>query len=336
MDRSAERLALIEVFERDGRAARAVDVARWPLTIGRALDNDLVLDDPHVAAHHARLEPDAEGRIVLTVLETHNGVSLDGRRHRSGAAVVLPAAGATLVLGSGRLRLRLPGESLAPEKPLAALVPGQNLIPLLSALLLVALTLAEHWLALDPGADATAWLPVLVGLPAALAAWCSAWALMSKLFQHRFDFGGHLRIVLPWLAAAELASALLPQIAATLGWPALWQLTSLVLTVLAALLVRAHLEHVLPLHRRAVSAVVAVVVVAGSAISLTLTHRSTDSWTRAPYMSALPLPALDWTAHEPAQTLVQAMSPLAEKLALRVKKAREDAEEDGGDGAGGD
>jgi pSer/pThr/pTyr-binding forkhead associated (FHA) protein len=333
MDHAPERLALIEVFERDGRSARTVDVTQWPLTMGRALDNHLVLDDPHVAAHHARLQIDAEGRLELAVLDTANGVKLGGQRLRSGAVVALPAGGATLQLGAGRLRLRLPGETLAPEKALPALAPGRTLTLILAAAALVLLAVAEHWLGLDPGADTTTWLPVLVSLPVALAAWCGVWALMSKLFQHRFDFSGHLRIALPWLLATEVTSACVPQFAAALGWAGLWQLTGPILAVLAALLVRAHLAQVLPLHRLAVTGVVAVVALAASAVSLTLTHRSTDRWVRAPYMSTLPLPALRWARNVPTATLVSDMAPLAEQLAQRVKQARDDEVDDGGEGA---
>ena len=44
MVHAEERLALIECFERDGRAGRTVDVHAWPLTLGRALSNRMVLD----------------------------------------------------------------------------------------------------------------------------------------------------------------------------------------------------------------------------------------------------------------------------------------------------
>ena len=39
MVHAEERLALIECFERDGRAGRTVDVHAWPLTLGRARAN---------------------------------------------------------------------------------------------------------------------------------------------------------------------------------------------------------------------------------------------------------------------------------------------------------
>ena len=47
------------------------------VTVGRALDNDLVLDDPHCAAHHARLEiaDDNTARLIdLMSLNDSTGV----------------------------------------------------------------------------------------------------------------------------------------------------------------------------------------------------------------------------------------------------------------------
>ena len=319
MVHAEERLALIECFERDGRAGRTVDVHAWPLTLGRALSNRMVLDDAYVAPRHASIGPDAQGRLVLTVLDTANGVAVDGRRHGAGSTCLLPEAGATLQLGQTRLRLRLPGETLAAEKPLPATAAVAT--PWLLGLALLALALAELGLGLDPGADLTAWLPVVVGLPVAVAAWCGLWALLSKVFQHRFDFAGHLRITLPWMLAVQLTDALLPQLAASLGWPWLWRLAAPVQVLLFALWLREHMVHVLPAYRRTVTAAVAAVALAGSAISLSFIHRATDSYSRAPYMSTLPLPATRLAGTVPPSVLVQDMARLADPLAARAKKA---------------
>ena len=325
MDRPEERLALIECLERDGRPGRAIDVHGWPLTLGRALSNRVVLDDPCVAPAHARIEPDAQGALVLTALDTANGVAVDGRRLAAGERCALPAAGATLQLGQTRLRLRLPGERLAPEK----LLPPAAAPPWLWALPLLALALAELALALDPGAELVAWLPVLVGLPVAVAAWCGVWALLSKVFQHRFDFDGHLRIALPWLLAIQFAESLLPPLAAALAWPGLWHLTAPLQVLLAAGWMRAHLVHVLPTLRRTVTAAVAVVTLAGSAIALNVVHRATDSFSRAPYMSTLPLPATRLAGTVPPAQLVEEMATLAAPLARRAQQARDEEAQDG-------
>jgi hypothetical protein len=329
MDRPEDRLALIELFERDGRASRSVDVWQWPLTIGRALDNHVVLDDPHVAAHHLRLALDEDGRLTLTALESRNAVRLNGRPVAAASSLPVPAGGAELQIGHLRLRLRQRDEVLAPEQPLTGST-GAPLL-LLSAAGVVLTSVFGHWLGLDPGADYSAWLPVLVGLPVAVAAWCGLWALMSKLFQHRFDFGGHLRIALPWLLLIDIVGALLPQLAASLAWPALWQSAAPLQAVLGALLIRQHLQHLLPLHPRAVTTTVAALALAAGGISLALTYRGTDSLRSAPYMSTLPLPALRLAGTVPSASLVAEMAPLAGKLAERVKQARQDEDEEGSD-----
>ncbi|MDP1902305.1 MAG: FHA domain-containing protein [Rubrivivax sp.] len=335
MDRPEDRLALIELFERDSRAARAIDIHRWPLTIGRALDNQVVLADPHIAAHHARIEPDGQGRLTLTVLHSRNGVTLDGRPLGAGAAVSLPDGGATLHLGTTRLRLRLPGEVLAPETPLPALAPGHRAAPLLALAGVTLISLYGHWLGLDPGADTSAWLPVLVGLPVVVAGWCGLWALLSKLFQQRFDFGGHLRIALPWLLLIDVVGAVVPQAAAGLALPWLWQLSGPLQALLGALLVRHHLQHLLPLHPRGVTGSVAAVALMAAGISMALSYRGTDRPYGAPYMSTLPLPALRLAGTVPTATLVAEMAPLAADLARRVKAAQQD-EADPDDAAAGD
>lgn len=312
-----------------------LDVQRWPVTLGRALDNDIVLDDPHVAPHHARIVAAAGegGGLALEVLASRNGVQLAGRNAAGGQVLTLPAEGATLMLGTTQLRLRLPAERLAAEEPLPALARGHRLRPLTAAAALLALMAADQWIGLDPGADASSWLALGIGVPLVLALWCGAWALMSKLFQHRFDFGGHLRIFLPWLLAIAATDALGPPLAAALNAPLLWQAVAPLQALLTALLLRAHLAHVLPLHGRAVAVSVAVLTLAAGGTAAALRWRSHDSLTTAPYMSTLPPPALRLAGTVPADDLTRAMAPLAARLAARVKQARDEDEDDGSETA---
>ena len=345
MERPEDRVALIEWLDRDGRVQRSVDVAAWPLSLGRALSNTVVLDDPHVAAHHARLEPDETGQLQLQALPSRNGLKLGGRPVIGTTALMTADHGeghrsdhgtsALLQLGATHLRLRLAGstaETLAPEKPLPATTAGTLRAPLLAGLGVLLLALASQWVTLDPGADYASWLPTVVGVPLALAAWCGLWALLSKLFQHRFDFSGHLRIALPWLLGLSLLDALWPFFTAALALPGLWKIGSLLENGLLVLLVHAHLRHTLPQHGRAVTAVVAVLAVTGVALTTALTWRNHDSLVAAPYMSTLPMPALRLGGTAPSTELVQDMAPLAAVLAERVAQARKDDEDGQGEG----
>ncbi len=348
MDRPEDRLALITQLDADGRAVRSIDVHAWPLTLGRALDQQLVLHDASVAPHHATLAQGDNNQLVLTVGASINGAWLDGHHLVAGAVQPVPARPCTLQLGHTQLQLRQRSETLAPERPLPAhLLRGSSAAAaarwgglqastrlwLAAALLMLALVV-QHGLSLDPGADFTTWLPALVGLPAAVMAWCATWALLSKLFQQRFEFLAHLHIALPGLLLIEILDSLLPLLASTFGWPWLWRLTPVLRVLLMAGVVYRHLALLMPHQpQRAAAAMVAATVV-GGAIHLAFTHRTTDRFSAPPYMSTLPLPMLDATQAVPSAGLVQQLAPLAARLRQRVLKARDDEDVAEGDDGG--
>jgi hypothetical protein len=333
------RVALVEILEADGRIARCIDVQAWPVTIGRALDNSVVLADPYAAAHHARIDGDEQGDVTLTVFSSLNGVRdlKAGSQHTANdPRLRLPAGGTTLQVGATQMRLRLPSEVLVPEQALplrrnlmASDTPAlQRALPWLAAVGLLLLEVSNHWIGLDPGASYTSWLSLLAATPLAVVGWAAIWALLSKLFQHRFDFFGHLRIALPWLLLIGLIDALWPQLGAGLSAPWLWRLSTPLQIIAVALLLRAHLAHVAPSYGRTISVGLAALVVVGAGVSVANTHRSFDALTSSPYMATLPMPALRLAGTVPTPELVQAMAPLANRLAQRVKKARDDEEED--------
>ena len=53
---------------------------QWPISLGRAIDNDLVVDDPHLAPHHAVFELGPAGGAQLRVLPSSvsSSIAVDG------------------------------------------------------------------------------------------------------------------------------------------------------------------------------------------------------------------------------------------------------------------
>jgi hypothetical protein len=88
----AERTQAIVAAPAAGGAARQLVLAaggrRFPVpvgrdvTVGRALDNDIILDHPSVSRHHARLIPRATCWVIEDLGSTH-GSYVNGRRVRS-------------------------------------------------------------------------------------------------------------------------------------------------------------------------------------------------------------------------------------------------------------
>lgn len=322
-------LALVEVLERDGRVRRAQAVHAWPLRIGRAIDNDLVLDDAHVAPHHAWLRAPVPadgaagaGAVELVALPSVNGVLVGKRRLHEGEHAPLAGDG-VFVVGGTRLRLRLAGEALAPERPLAR--APRHAVTLALALLLWAWALAGHAIQLDPGARLSDYLMPLVGVPAVLGGWCLLWALASKLFQHRFDFWPHMAVATRGWLAIEVVGFALPWLAAIGSVTLLSRLAPGAAAACAVAMLIGHARLVAPQQQRALIVLATAAFVVGSAILLALNQQRQDRWFSELYVSALPPPALQWTQGVAPADFVAAARPLRKVLDDAVREAERDA-----------
>ena len=97
--RGAPRTLLVTAGMRQGAT---IELGATPITIGRAAENTLVLEDDYVSGRHARLYPH-EGAWVVEDLGSTNGTYLD--RTRLTAAMVLPV-GTPVRIGKTVVELR--------------------------------------------------------------------------------------------------------------------------------------------------------------------------------------------------------------------------------------
>lgn len=63
----------LEVLDHFGRVKERHRVERFPYTIGRGYDNDLILDDPYISPEHLVLEQDEQEQLRLKDLNSTNG-----------------------------------------------------------------------------------------------------------------------------------------------------------------------------------------------------------------------------------------------------------------------
>ncbi len=76
---------------------------QFPVTIGRGLDNDIILSDGSISAHHIRLEQNPEGQIELHNLSDENGTRVNGQLVKHSPMIIdLPAQ---LLIGNRFARL---------------------------------------------------------------------------------------------------------------------------------------------------------------------------------------------------------------------------------------
>ncbi len=331
---SAGNLALLEILDRDGQVRQSHPVTRWPLRIGRAVDNDIVLSDPHVAAHHLAVDVDAAG-LVLQVGETFNGVSAGARRLRQGERLALPADAAPpdWTLGRTHLRLRLPGQPLAPERPLAAAqTRGRRYGPTLIALAILLLALSfSTWLESDPDNFGRALGGMLLAAGMGIAIWCGLWALLSKTFTRQARFDWHLKVFLvasiAWLVCENLPGLL----GFVLSWPWISDFGFVATYAVGAAAFYFHLLAVEPGRPRLLRGVAATSFVVGVALSLWFNVQRSDRLGAELYMSHLFPPALRLAKPVASERFVDGLAPLQAVLDKRAKEPPRGGSGDGSD-----
>jgi len=315
-------LALVELLDRDGTVRQAWPVQAWPVRVGRAIDNTIVLDDPAVAAYHLRLEPPAQAGEApkLHALPSLNGAQLGRQPLVPGEPRVW--TGGLVRLGHSQLRLRLRGEALAPERLLAPV--GRGTTPAVLFLLVMLWALGLQWLSADPDDRWSDQLPALLAWPFAIAAWSGGWALMSRLFQRRSDFLRHAGIALQYLLIVLVIEEGLPFLGGVLGWPLLSHLAPALGVGVATVGLLAHARLVWPGASRwmGVGAVAALTTM--GVLTITLNLQSQDRWFSALYLTALPPAPWNLASSRDLDAFLGQAAALKEAVDDRARRTADD------------
>ena len=316
-------LALLEVLDRDGQVRSTCHVKAWPLRVGRALDNDVVLADPHVAAHLLRIAADAQG-VRFDVGATVNGLLVGGQRLAAGEQRRIAPGSAPIELTAGRtrLRLRLAEQPLAPELPLsaAATAAPRASISLALALVLAAGLLFSTWLDTDPDGLARALGTTLLSGIVGAAVWCGLWALLSKTFTRQGHFGWHLRVFLIASIAWGVLGVLPALAAFAFDWPWVTDFAFVATVAVAGAAFYYHLLAVEPARPRGVRGAAVTAALVGIALTLWFNLQRTDRLGEELYMSHLFPPALRLARPVPVDTFVNGMAPLQELIDRKAKE----------------
>jgi pSer/pThr/pTyr-binding forkhead associated (FHA) protein len=327
-----ETLALIELLDRDGQPRQSLRVTAWPIRIGRAIDCDVVLDDPHVAAHHADLVAREDG-VHIEPAPSVNGVRLGRAKIVSGSRPLLPAS-SLIGIGGATLRVRLATEALAAEQPLADvhLGGGKRAVGLVVLAVIAALWAAfNQWLTSTPGESGTQMTGLYLAAPVGLVVWCCLWALGSKLFQRQFAFWPHLQAALFWPLLAMVAETLSGQLAFAFSMPLLAKAGHLLAVAALVMLLWRHLSIVLPQRRQSFAWVMAGLVVVGGGLDVAERARHQQPWVGSLYLGTISLPALRVVKPVSADAFVQSAQPLEKTLSHWSKASGDESEPESSD-----
>lgn len=288
----------VEVLSRQGEVAMRERVEREEARIGRAFDNDVVVDDPYVAPHHLRVYRGEDGELVAEDLGTVNGLYTEHGARR--AARISLADEPVIRIGRTTLRVHDGAHAVAPEKPLTP--------PRMHARWAVGLALAVfaligllNWLSLTQEPNASSVLMPFIALAMALAVWSGMWALLSRLFAGQSLFVLHLRIALTACVALVTWEQVARTAAFALAWREMGDYAGLGAWALLAATCYAHLHAIGPRHMRVAMTLVGALIVAGAAVQYfdrwdqrnDIGQRAVLGELRPPMFRAVPLASTD-------------------------------------------
>lgn len=320
-------LAIIEVQERDGHYRQRHEVQHWPLRIGRALDNDIVLDDPHVAARHVELDEE-NGQVRFTVGATRNGIHIDGHEFTAGGSGFWSGRH-ELHLGRTVLKLRTAHDPLTDEALLFSSRPAAGLTAsLLLGLLYYFLLGLDSWL--DFGGETALWrvlAPLFIGFTFILAFWVLGWSLVSKLFTKQLQTGSHLRVVLLGLVVLFVADQLVRGLAFAFNWPSLDTHATLVLFGGIGAIVLAHLRVITNRRLPQLAATVALLSLAGIAAYQLAQYGRTGHASDKHYMATLYPPGLRLSNGVSTDAFITQAGALKGRLDMQARDPAEEGRE---------
>ncbi|MGH7789261.1 MAG: FHA domain-containing protein [Candidatus Binatia bacterium] len=262
--------AVIVEVHAPGGGIQRVRLTQFPASIGRAYDNDVILDDPYVCPLHLRLARDESGALSAEDAGSVNGVFRETAPRRVARVAITP--GLRLRVGHTLLRFCDPQEVVAPalvdrtdgsdapwlQRPWVALG--------ICAAALGVVGVDAYMSSFDPKPLRGAGSTLLVLCVFALG-WATVWAFITRVVSQRWRLLGHTAAVCAF-AIGVYAVAVVAEYYGfiTSSTTASNVFASLASGLLLAALFNAHLGLASPLppRRRRVTAALVALLVAGS------------------------------------------------------------------------
>ena len=318
-------LGYVEILDGKGGVVERIAVDSFPITIGRAYSNQVILSDPYVCPLHLKLAQDEQGRVLASDLESVNGCyPVDGKEPLTQWEL---QSGSQFRLGHTILRYVGVDHPLAPTLVYRASKASLLASPYAAATSALVLVLV---LCLDGYLSSIERVTVakIIGEPwvtiSMLATWAGVWALASRLVVSRYNFALHVTIACVALltistlgTVAEWTEYFVPRI------PMLWIAGLFGYGMVLAGLVYGHLGAASALRRRArlaVAAAISLIIVGTSAIS-DFAARSNFS-TIMEYSGVLKPIDAAWVPVNSVDDFIGGSEKLKKELDKLTKKAR--------------
>jgi pSer/pThr/pTyr-binding forkhead associated (FHA) protein len=193
MTKPSQAPYFIELLTPDKSLRARYRFEQLPIRIGRGYDNDLILDDPYIATHHAIIEQSETGDLHLRDLGSKNGLVHLGKRQ---SQVALNDD--IIRLGHTNIRVRDVTFKVKNELTDTAAHSWEGWPPALTGVGMITLSvLISTWLSLVEKSSAVNYISAIALTFCIVLIWCGCWAFANRVISigGQTRFGRHLFIV---------------------------------------------------------------------------------------------------------------------------------------------
>lgn len=202
---------ILEIGAQDDDRVMHLALDKFPATIGRGFDNDVILTDPHIHPRHLRIDYDGD-TCTVSDLSTESGVIISKETGKAGKTRKKSPvkSGDTLRLGQTKIRVYTPEHPVAPTLPIQKTHPvfyWLSRSPNVWACAALALSMTLGWSFLEtwtdePGVVIAGAAAVTVGT---VILWAAAWSVAGRLIRHKAHFKSHTAMICLYMVAGVVA-----------------------------------------------------------------------------------------------------------------------------------
>jgi hypothetical protein len=255
----------VELLSRHRDVTARFRIDSRQIAIGRGYDNDVILDDPYVAARHLRVFQDEAGKLVAEDLGSANGMYLDRDRKRLSRIVI--DGNVPIRIGHTLIRIRETSHAVEDER----LAKSQRgFLPMVAAVVLgiavLGIDLLKVWFAQTSEPHLSDYLTPSLILAGFALVWVGMWSLLSRLFSGQSHFLRHVLIAAAMALAVSVYNELSQFFAFSLAWPEPSTYGYIVAWLALAVMCFLHLREVGRTHLLAKGIVVALLLVTAIAV----------------------------------------------------------------------
>lgn len=186
---------VLDILDRFGKVKERHRIERLPARIGRSYDNNIIVDDPYVSPHHIELIEDGDGHILVTDLNSENGLfSLHPlKRHEA----ITAKENQRLRIGHTDLRLRTTTYPVretfidrARPSRIHLLLTNAVMLPVFWLLAAGVFAIYDYQTSFS-SITASSLVSQILPLFMFILSWSAAWSVVSKVVTHKFYFSYH-------------------------------------------------------------------------------------------------------------------------------------------------